>query len=203
MKIEEIKQWAFSIIDASSFEFDTLLTKLPQSQRDVVGELKKWSSKDQIAHLIYWIDLFVANMRACLKGFDVVSTANYLVMNDAAWQERKDWTWLDVKTNTAQMFSNLRTQIQEMRSEDLIDATRYSLEKTETGPKSLLQSLVYELIDHPTHHFVRMYQTFKDREGIDSLLVRMLQVTNQPSILIWSEITLKKIQELIEQNRTA
>ncbi|MEO8096245.1 MAG: G8 domain-containing protein [Acidobacteriota bacterium] len=76
-------------------------------------------------------------------------------------------------------------------------------ETTGTGPKPILQSLLYELIDHPLHHFVRICRAFGDRAGVDSLLVRTLHVTNQSDVLNWSEPTLKKIQELIEQNRTA
>jgi hypothetical protein len=203
MITETTKQWALSVIDASSFEFDTLMARIPPSQRAVVGELKKWSPKDQVAHLIYWIDLFAANLRACRGGFGVVSTADYLAMNDAAWPERKDWAWPDVETNLVRMFSDVRAQVQELNSEDLTDARRYSVETAETGPKPILQSLVYELIEHPIHHFVRIYRVFEDRVGVDSLLARAIQVTNQSDVLSWSEPTLKQIQELIEQNRTA
>lgn len=118
MKTEEIKQWALSVIDASSFEFDALLAKIPSGQRDTVGELKKWSPKDQIAHLIFWIDLFSTNLRACRKGSSLISTADYLAMNDVAWLEQKDWTWLDIETNLARIFSDIRAQIQDLSSED-------------------------------------------------------------------------------------
>jgi hypothetical protein len=202
MKTEEIKQWALSVIDASSFEFDTLLAKIPPGQRDVIGELKKWSPKDQIAHLIFWIDLFATNLKACRKGSPLISTADYLAMNDVAWLERKDWTWLDIETNLARIFSDIRAQIQDSSSEQLTDAHRYSLGTSEAEPEPILQSLVYELIKHPVHHFVIMYRIFGDRVEIDSLFARTMQMTNQPDVLIWSEPTVKTIQELIEQNRT-
>lgn len=202
MKTEEIKRWALSIIDASSFEFDTLLAKIPPGQRDIVGELKKWSLKDQIAHLIFWIDLFTTNLRAYREGSPLISTTDYLAMNDVAWQERKDWTWLDIETNLARIFSDIRAQIHDLSSEDLTDAHRYSLGPSEAEPEPILQSLVYELIKHPVHHFVIMYRVFGDRAEIDSLLTRTLQVTNQPDVLIWSEPTVKAIQELIQQNAT-
>ncbi len=203
MKTQAIKQWAFSLINASSFEFDTLMARIPESQRGVVGELKKWSPKDQVAHLIYWIELFVANTKACRQGRAIVSTADYLTMNDSAWQERKDWTWPDVEANIARIFLDVRGQVQELSLEELIDARRYSVETDESGPKPILQSLAYELIAHPSHHFARMYWAFGDREGVDSLFARTLRVTNQSGVLTWSEPTLKKIQALIEQSKTA
>ena len=202
MTNEMPKQYALSVIDASSFEFATLIAQIPQNQRDMVGELKKWSPKDQIAHLIYWIDLFAGNLRACRGGSGLISTADYLAMNDAAWLERKDWTWLDIEINLARIFADLRAQVQELSSEDLTNAHRYSLEASEAEPEPILQSLIYELIKHPVHHLVIMYGIFGNHVGIDSLLARTLKVTNQPDVLIWSEPTVKKIQEFIEQNRT-
>jgi hypothetical protein len=123
-------------------------------------------------------------------------------MNDVAWLERKDWTWLDIETNLARIFSDIRAQIQDSSSEQLTDAHRYSLGTSEAEPEPILQSLVYELIKHPVHHFVIMYRIFGDRVEIDSLFARTMQMTNQPDVLIWSEPTVKTIQELIEQNRT-
>ncbi|MCE7983842.1 MAG: hypothetical protein DYG89_21930 [Caldilinea sp. CFX5] len=58
-------------------------------------------SKDEIAHFVYWIDLFVTNGRARRSGQPLIDTSAYRAMNDRAWAERKDWTWREVENTTA------------------------------------------------------------------------------------------------------
>jgi hypothetical protein len=198
----DVKQWAFAVVDSSFNEFNTLIARIPPNQRSVVGKLKNWSPKDHIAHLTYWIDLFVTNIQACRKNLPLTATDDYLTMNDAAWQIRKDWSWNKIETDVACVFSDLKVQIKDLTAEDLIDVHRFTLEADQKSPRSLIQSLLYELIDHPVHHFARMYQAFGDEEGIKALLTRAQQVINQPGGSKWSTPTRDKIRELIMQNQS-
>ena len=198
--ITDVKQWAFAVVDCSSNEFNTLFARIPPKQRSVIGELKNWSPKDQIAHLLYWIELFVSNIQACRKSHPLIATDDYLAMNDATWHIRKDWSWSKIETDLACVFSDLKGQIKDLMAEDLIDVHRFTLEANQKSPKSLLESLLYELIDHPMHHFLIMYKEFADEEGIKALLTRTQHVMSQTRESKWSTPTRDKITELIMQN---
>ena len=162
----------------------------------MIGELKNWSPKDQIAHLTYWIELFVSNIQACRKNLPLKATDDYLVMNDTAWNIRKDWSWNKIEDDVACVFSDLKGQIKDLTAEDLIDVHRFTLETNQESPKPLLQSLLYELIDHPIHHFLIMYKAFGDEEGIKALLTRTQHMLSQMRESKWSTPTRDKISEL-------
>lgn len=192
-----VKQWAFAVIDSSFNEFHTLIARIPSNHRSVMGELKNWSPKDQIAHLTYWIELFVTNIDAHRKSRPLIATDDYLAMNDKAWHVRKDWSWNKIETDVVRVFSDLKAHIEDLNAEDLINVNRFTLETDQESPKPLLQSLLYELIDHPVHHFTRLYQVFDDNVGSKEFLTRVLELMSQPGVSKWLTPTQNKIEKLM------
>lgn len=190
----DMKQWALALIDAARNEFGILMASIPQEQRNMVGELKQWSAKDEIAHLLYWIEVFSTNIEARRKGQPLTDISNYLAMNDAAWQARKDWTWANLETELARVLTNVETQLHDLHIEDLIDPQSFTLETVRKSPRPLLRNLIYELVEHPFHHFMGLYQRFSDKAQINSLIERTLHSLKQPGTSKWSATTRNKIR---------
>jgi hypothetical protein len=198
----DVKQWALALIDTSRDEFTTLIASIPQDQRKTVGKLKQWSPKDELAHLTFWIEVFVSNIKASREGRSLLNTSNYLVMNDEAWEERKNWTWADVEKALAKALVDVKKQIEDLSSETLTESQRFSLEPDRTSPRPLLQNLTYELIDHPLHHFTKLYQKFGDEAKTTELLTRVLKVLKQPGVSKWSVTSRNKIGKHVNRIKT-
>ncbi len=192
---KDIQQWALVLIGASSNEFNTLIDSLNPDQRGAIGELHRWSPKDEIAHLSYWLEVFLDNIQARQNGQELIDTRNYLTLNDQAWEVRKDWTWNDVELGLERTLKGIETKIKSLNSQDLTDADRLSLESDQKVPRPLLKSLIYELIDHPAHHFLGMYRKLHNKHQIASMLERLIQAMEQPGVSNWSATTRNKLRK--------
>ncbi len=69
---KDIQQWALTLIGASENEFKTLIASLNPDQRGAIGQLHKWSPKDEIAHLSYWLEVFLGNIQARQNGQELI-----------------------------------------------------------------------------------------------------------------------------------
>jgi Protein of unknown function (DUF1706) len=195
----DIQQTAFTLIRVSRTEFDTLIAAVPNDRRSMVGELKDWSPKDEVAHLLYWIELFAKNIAARRNGNPLIDTSKYLAMNDQAWHARKDWRWVEVEEELGRLFTDLETQINDFNTAALADPQQFTLEPTRTAPRPLLHGLIYELFDHPFRHFAGMYHTFGDQQRYNALATQMLDVLKLPGVSKWSVSTRKKIRTMTHQ----
>jgi len=92
-----IKLWNLSLLEAASHEFGALIANAPVKQRGLQGELRKWSPKDRMAHLVYWLELYGASLWARRCGRQPEDTRNYQVRNDAEWPVRRDWSSSEVE----------------------------------------------------------------------------------------------------------
>lgn len=190
----DVKGFALAVTAAARAEFRTFIEHLPAEQRIAVGTLKHWSPKDEVAHLTYWIDVFVTNVQAQRDGRTLIDTRDYLAMNDRAWQARKDWTWAEIEAALERGLAEIEAQISELNADDLIDPQRFTLEAERKSPRPLLPSLLYELIDHPLHHFIGMIHKFGNASQAVALLTRIESVLKQPGISKWTATSRRKIQ---------
>jgi hypothetical protein len=190
----DVKQWALAIIAASRHEFNTLLSRMPAEHRSRSGQLKDWSPKDEIAHLAYWIDLFAHNIQACREAQPLTDTRDYRAMNDAAWPVSKDWSWDEAEAAVERALTAVAAQVTVLDMADLTDPQRCTLEPHRKAPRPLIQSLLYDLVDHPLHHFVGLYRQFGDAEGQSAMLTRLEGALRQPGVSKWTATTRRKIQ---------
>ncbi|MDX2140655.1 MAG: DinB family protein [Chloroflexota bacterium] len=186
--------WALAVTHAARHEFAALIAALPDAERTAVGELKHWSPKDEIAHLAYWIEVFVSNIQAQREGRPLIDTRPYLAMNDAAWEVRRAWTWGEVEAATAATLGQLEMLLQNMSADDLTDPQRFTIEPLRTAPRPLIRSLLYELVDHPVHHFTGLYRKISDPDGMSAMLVRYDAVLQKRGTSQWTATTRKKIK---------
>jgi hypothetical protein len=191
----DLKPQTLALINAARQEFERIFTAMPEEQRHTAGTLKQWSPKDELAHLAYWIELFVTNIRAQRAGQPLIDTRDYRTMNDRGWEERKAWRWDAVKQAVTDVLSAVETEINTLSAEDLVNASHFTLEADRSSPRPLLHSLIYELIDHPNHHFSGLYRKLGDDAAITALFDRSLQALAPLGSTRWSAKTSRAAQK--------
>jgi hypothetical protein len=182
----DMKQWTLSIIDASRDEFKTFIANIPVHERKTVGKLKQWSAKDEVAHLGYWLEVFVKNIKARRSGKPLIDASDYLAMNDKAWEKHKDLSWAEVEEKLARAFQAIEKLMKALSVDALTDAKVLTLEPDRSSPRPLIKSLFYELIDHPVHHFVKLYQKHGANVTATTMLTRLQGVLEQPGVSKWT-----------------
>lgn len=196
-----------ALIVAARAEFKHLLPHIPEEQRHRTGKLKQWAPKDEIAHLAYWIDLFATNVQARHACEPLIDTRDYRTMNDRAWAERKEWTWDEAEQAVMQALNAVELQFNTLRAEELVNPQHFTLEPDRPAPRPVLHNLIYELIEHPNHHFMGLYRKFADEAAITALFDRSLQALTQLGNARWLAKTRKSAekhaQRLQVQNNSA
>jgi hypothetical protein len=188
----DIKQWTLEVISASRIEFQMFIKHIPTKERKVVGQLEAWSAKDEIAHLTFWLETFAKNLKNLRQGKPLTSTKNYLAMNDAAWEKRKDLSWSEVEEALAKAFADIEKQVGTLSIEELTDGKNFSLE---SWGRPLVKSLLYDLVDHPLHHFVKVYKKFGQDKKAAAMLERVALTLAQPGVAKWTTTTRGKIKK--------
>ena len=186
---KDLKEWALELVQVSRLEFKHLIASIPAKQRDKAGELKKWSPKDELAHLAYWLEVFVGNIRAKRKGKPLTDTRDYLAMNDAAWEVRKGWSLEQIEAALEKVLGDLEKELKRFTLEELTDPAAFALER----PRPFVRSLLYELIDHPMHHWAGLYRKLGKESKIGPMLGRILEAMSQRGIKRWTAGSRSKI----------
>lgn len=188
----DIKQWTLNIIETSSHEFQTFIKTIPAKERKAVGQLKAWSAKDEIAHLTFWLETFAKNLKNLRQSKPLISTKNYLAMNDAAWEKCKDLSWAQVEDTLSKALTDIEKQVNTLSVEELTNGKKFSLE---SWGRPLVVSVLYELIDHPMHHFVKLYKKYDKRSKAIETLARLEDVLKQPGMSKWTATSRNKIKK--------
>lgn len=190
----DLQAWAVEIVNLLRQEYAVLAAQLAPSEREASGELWAWSTKDEIAHLAYWIALFATNIAAARADRPLTDTRPYLAMNDAAWHERAAWDWTTVEQALLRAIDAVAAQLATLSSDELRDAGRLTVEPAGGPPRPLIRSLLYELIDHPLHHFAGIYQRLGAAEPRVAMLARVAALVEQPGVRTLAGSTRAKLR---------
>lgn len=194
----DVKQWTLEMIAASQNEFKTLISMIPPKQREGVGQLKQWTAKDEFAHLSFWLEVFAKNTKARRNGKALLDTSDYLAMNDAAWAERKDLSWSEIEAALTLALYEIEKQVKALSVDELTEAVMFTLEPQRKPPRPFIKSLLYDLIDHPLHHWVRLYKKFGHEAKAAQMLERVLQVLKKPGVSKWTATSRSKVKKHAE-----
>ncbi len=175
----DVKLWSAALIEAARCEFGAIVASVPADQRKLKGELKRWSPKDEMAHLVYWLELYAANLKSRRAGIEPEDVTNYQARNDAAWPARSSWTWGEVERAWQQALQAVAAELKCL---------------SEEAQRAQMRSLVYELVDHPHHHFVRLYGKFGQRKLGRALLARTEALLAQRGASRWTATTRRKVK---------
>jgi hypothetical protein len=195
----DVQIWAHAITDASRQACAALIAQVPVSERQAPGALQAWSTKDELAHLAYWIELFARNIAAARAELPLIDTRPYLAMNDAAWHERKDWDWTTVEQALVGAIDAVAAQLAVLSAEELTDGARLTVEPARRPPRPLIKSLLYELIDHPLHHLTGIYQRLGASAARAEMVARVTAVVEQPGVRTLAAATRAKLRRYSQE----
>lgn len=187
---KNLKPWALELVQLLRHEFRALVAGLSPQQRQEKGQMDRWSPKDELAHLAYWLEVFVANIRFRREGKPLTDVRDYLAMNDAAWEARQDWGLEQTEAAVRKVLTDLGEELERFTPEELTNPDRFTLE----FPRPFVRSLLYELVDHPVHHFAGLYRKLGKGSEVGPMLRRLLEVLGRRGAAGWSATTRKKIQ---------
>lgn len=92
----------------------------------------------------------------------------------------------------ARVLSDIEKHVKALSVEALTDAKVLWLERP---GKPLLKSLLYELVDHPLHHFVKLYRKYDKNAKALETLARLHNVLAQPGTSKWTATSRNKIKK--------
>jgi hypothetical protein len=184
----DVKTWTKTMIRVSHLEFVKLMTLIPTKHQST-GTLKAWSTKDELTHLINWLEVFVNNIKAQKNKQALIDTSDYLALNDQMWLECNAWTWQELQNATEQVFTNLESELHNL------DVTQVVFK---ANGQPLVKSLVYELFTHPLHHFDRIYRKIELEEERSQMLERILLVLGERGFSRFTSPARKKIHKYLE-----
>ena len=187
MKID-IHGWLDNVLQVSKHEFDELESHIPPKMHNAKGEADKWSAKDVFAHLTYWLEVFSNNVDARIQSKTLVDTKKYEALNREAWKLRNKLTWGKVRSDLDRALANIDTRMHRLTTEELMDALCFSI-----AGRPLVVDYMYELIEHPMHHWMILYRKAGAEEMAVAMLERVQKGVSQKGLMKWSLPARKKI----------
>lgn len=197
MNLSAIKPWVKELIQLMQKEIELFIARIPEDQRVVTTHLKNWSSKDEVNHLIFWNNVFIFNVQARQKNLPLLDPNNYLVMNDVAWFYGKGLTWKEIGNAIEKVFNEEQELVNSMSAEELTDGNTFTLGYTKSH-KAFLEDFMYEIVDHPLHHMVGMYEKFGNKKNAKEMLLRINEFIQNPDVKKWTSKSRNKIAKYLK-----
>ena len=119
---------------------------LSDDQRSAAGTYEKWSAKDAVAHVTYWIDHQAAVLAARARGEEPPPAAHYEQANAACFQRFCTCSWDEVQAFAEAAHARLVEAVRAL-SEDTLAAPRSA-----SGGPALWQNIVGTAYSHPLMH---------------------------------------------------
>ena len=119
-------------------------------------------------------------------------------MNDVAWFYGKDLPWKDTKSSITKVVADLLALIASLSSEELVNEKIFSLGYEAKSPKPLIEDLLYEIVEHPLHHMMGMYNKFGNKKYAQEMLAGIDNFLQNPMVLSWTSKSCKKIAKYLK-----
>ncbi|NJL26861.1 MAG: ClbS/DfsB family four-helix bundle protein [Thermoanaerobaculia bacterium] len=187
---DNVYQWLDNVLRTSEHEFSVLESQIPSRMHDAMGAVDDWSAKDVVAHLTYWLEVFSYNIDARTHSETLVDTENYKVLNREAWKLRNILTWDKVRLDLDRAFKSVQSRVHGLTATQLTDASCFSLQG-----QPLVADYMYELIEHPMHHWVILYRRASREDMALGMLERVQEGISQKRFMKWSMPARKKIRK--------
>lgn len=191
-----IHKWLDRLLQTSKHEFVVLESHLSPEMHAARGEVDQWSAKDVFTHLTYWLEVFSHNIEARIDSETLVDTGNYKELNRKAWESRNKLGWCKVRSDLENAFENVKSSTHRLTAAQLTNASEFSI-----GGRPLVVDYMYELIEHPMHHWMILYSKASANEMATEMLNRVEERVSQKGLMKWSLAARKNINKYRRSNR--
>jgi tetratricopeptide (TPR) repeat protein len=143
----------FNIVQLARDHEVALIDSLNEEERAATGTLKRWSFKDQVAHIAWWKQRNSQTFAAAASGQMPPEPIEYLEANDQAFEEYRDKSWDEVLAFSQSAHEAFVRTAKALSNEDLTDPERFPWQEG----RPLWRNIVGTGFIHPTHHLASMY----------------------------------------------
>ncbi len=129
----------------------------------VRGTVEEWSIKDIVAHIMYWRKQLVGRLEAIQKGERPVFAGSQEALdaiNDQAFTDYKEIPWVEIWSESVQVFSRVLELIDQFSEQELFDPGQF--EWLEGQP--LWRNITENSFAHPLAHISDFYLDLGERE---------------------------------------
>jgi hypothetical protein len=125
---------------------------LSDEDRADPGTWQRWSAKDNVAHVTYYIDLATERLEAELRGEAVPPAGDEHEVNDAIYQKHQQDTWEQVRVFSENTFTRVIALIQSLTDDQLTRKDVFTSLRLSAGGRFISNTLV-----HPAEHFTTYF----------------------------------------------
>ncbi|MFA9404012.1 MAG: DinB family protein [Anaerolineales bacterium] len=139
------------------------IANLTEEARNFAGTWKKWSAKDNVAHVNYWEDVRGTRIVAFLRGEELTPLPQYEQANAECYERFADSSWDEVGAFAEHSHSQLVEAVRGMDEEALAGPS------TETDERKLWDEIVGSAYSHKLMHYSQFYQEQGQKEEAGQL----------------------------------
>jgi len=134
---------------------ETFLQGLTETERIAIGTPELWSSKDHVAHKIYWRRDFVQKLKAILQHQEIQpNEEDEEQLNSMNFEENRQRPWSEIYAESERLYAELITLTEQFSEEELTTPGRFPWI---SGDRPLYANFLGNLYEHEQEHLVQYY----------------------------------------------
>ncbi|HLZ56847.1 MAG TPA: DinB family protein [Ktedonosporobacter sp.] len=134
---------------------EAFLQGLTETERTAIGTPELWSSKDHIAHKIYWRRNFIQKLKAILQHQEIrPNEEDEAQLNSMNFEENRLRPWSEIYAESERLYAELITLTEQLSEEELTTSGRFPWI---SGDRPLYPSFLGNLYEHEQEHLVQYY----------------------------------------------
>jgi len=135
-------------------EFETFVGGLSDEERATIGEKTRWSAKDNLAHMAYWLRHTNEVFAALRNGTELpADDENFQPINERVFAEWRDRPWAEVIAEARGAYVQLIADVADSTEEELTDPEHFP--QLSDGPLS--RRVLGSAVGHPAEHYSQFY----------------------------------------------
>jgi tetratricopeptide (TPR) repeat protein len=142
------------LLRQAQFAQDTFLQELNANEYAAIGTPEYWSAKDHIAHMTFWRQRLVLSLTAILRQETPQDSEDIEQFNRQVFEQQRERPWSEIRSESAQAYTELLTCTQQLSEEDLTATNRFTW-IPEGNP--LYTSFMGNCYEHTQQHLAQYY----------------------------------------------
>jgi hypothetical protein len=150
------KQLILDLVQATYLDLMDLVASLSPQEKTTRGNLKMWSAKDMITHLVFWEHHFINQLNKMVKGEKIPMSGDYLdQVNDGVLYEHMDQTLEDGLSEYQKIHAELLCKYKMFTTEDLSDPKKFTWLEGQSMSERILGNSVWHPLSHVADFYVK------------------------------------------------
>lgn len=174
MPAQPMKTFILNLLRQSHRDEEAFLQQLSEDERTAIGDWKRWSAKDHVAHTTFWHRDLVMKLTAIIQHQEQApSDQDEEHLNSNTFEQNKLRSWADIHAEAEQVYAELLKLTEQLSEEELTTPNRYSWI---SGDKPLYAAFLGGWYEHDQEHLVYYYL---DRHDLDRAIALRERCANR------------------------